>query len=112
MTTAPEFIASEAGTLLSLLGFAPMERVVSAVMQLCADEKLHGRAAGIFPLSNEDLGDDLEGAYSGMVLQKPDLPTIKPNKPSPSAWLEACFRVMRLGLLGLTSFFSVAWIEA
>jgi 5'-hydroxyaverantin dehydrogenase len=70
MTQASEFLASEAGLLLNVMGFAPMERVLSAVLQFCADERLHGRAAGIFPLANEDLGDDLEGAYSGKVLQK------------------------------------------
>lgn len=70
MTKAPEFLASEAGMLLNIMGFAPMDRVLSAVLQFCADQRLHGRAAGIFPLANEDLGDDLEGAYSGMVLQK------------------------------------------
>lgn len=70
MTKAKEFVTSEAGMLLNVMGFAPMGRVVSAVLQFAADERLHGRAAGIFPLANEDLGDDLEGAYSGMVLQK------------------------------------------
>jgi 5'-hydroxyaverantin dehydrogenase len=70
MTQASEFLNSEAGMLLNVVGFAPMERVLSAVLQLCADERLHGRAAGIFPASNEDLGDDLEGAYAGIVLQK------------------------------------------
>jgi 5'-hydroxyaverantin dehydrogenase len=70
MTKAPQFLNSEAGMLMNVMGFAPMDRVMSAVLQFCADERLHGRAAGIFPTSNEDLGDDLEGAYSGMVLQK------------------------------------------
>lgn len=70
MTTTPEFLASEAGMLLNVMGYAPMDRVVSAVLQFCANEKLHGRAAGVFPVSNEDLGDDLEGSYSGQVLQK------------------------------------------
>jgi 5'-hydroxyaverantin dehydrogenase len=70
MTASEDFKASEAGILLGAMGFAPMDRVVAAVLQFAADERLHGRAAGIFPLANEDLGDDLEGAYSGMVLQK------------------------------------------
>ncbi|KAF2030736.1 NAD(P)-binding protein [Setomelanomma holmii] len=70
MTTTEEFKGSEAGVLLDAMGFAPMDRVVAAVLQFAADERLHGRAAGIFPVANEDLGDDLEGAYSGMVMQK------------------------------------------
>ncbi|KAH8702889.1 hypothetical protein GQ44DRAFT_743827 [Phaeosphaeriaceae sp. PMI808] len=70
MTTAPDFVASETSMLLNFTGFAPMERVQSAVMQFCANENLHGRAAGIFPMANEDLGDDLEGSYSGVVLEK------------------------------------------
>ena len=70
MTKTEEFLASEAGLLLNIMGFAPMDRVISAVLKFAADERLHGRAAGIFPLANEDLGDDLEGAYSGKVLQK------------------------------------------
>lgn len=70
MTQRPEFLQSEAGVLLSIIGFAPMERVVDAVLRFSAEKSLHGRAAGIFPLANEDLGDDLEGAYSGQVLHK------------------------------------------
>lgn len=70
MTRDPVFLQSEAGVLLQIMGFAPMERVVDAAMRFCADDRLHGRAAGIFPVANEDLGDDLEGAYSGAVLQK------------------------------------------
>jgi len=70
MTKTEEFLSSEAGLLLSVMGFAPMDRVITAVLQFAADERLHGRAAGIFPLANEDLGDDLEGAYGGMVVQK------------------------------------------
>lgn len=70
MTQHPEFLQSEAGLLLSIMGFAPMDRVVDAVLRFSADESLHGRAAGIFPLANEDLRDDLEGSYSGQVLQK------------------------------------------
>lgn len=70
MTMSEDFKNSEAGILLGAMGFAPMDRVVAAVLQFAADERLHGRAAGIFPIANEDLGDDLEGAYSGFVLQK------------------------------------------
>jgi 5'-hydroxyaverantin dehydrogenase len=70
MTKASEFLNSEAGRLLNIVGFAPMDRVLSAVLQFCADEGLHGRATGIFPALNEDLGDDHEGAYAGIVLQK------------------------------------------
>ena len=40
------------------------------MLRFCADEKLHGRAAGEFPRANEDLGDDFEGAFSGLVLQE------------------------------------------
>ncbi|KAH7335102.1 hypothetical protein BKA66DRAFT_577497 [Pyrenochaeta sp. MPI-SDFR-AT-0127] len=68
MTTIPEFLSSEAGMLMSVMGYAPMEWVVSAVLQFCGNERLHGRAAGVFPTSNEDLGGDLEGSYSGKVL--------------------------------------------
>jgi 5'-hydroxyaverantin dehydrogenase len=67
---SPAFFESDAAMIVKVVGFAPMERVMSAVLQFCADERLHGRAAGIFPFANEDLGDDLEGAYSGKVLQK------------------------------------------
>lgn len=70
MTRDPEFLASEAGVLLNVMGFAPMDRVVDAVLRFSADGNLYGRAAGIFPASNEDLGDDLEGLFSGNVLQK------------------------------------------
>ncbi|KAH7340043.1 hypothetical protein BKA66DRAFT_45611 [Pyrenochaeta sp. MPI-SDFR-AT-0127] len=70
MTQQPGFLQSEAGVLLNIMGFAPMERVVDAVVRFSTDENLHGRAAGIFPLANEDLGDDLDGSYSGQVLQK------------------------------------------
>jgi 5'-hydroxyaverantin dehydrogenase len=70
MTKASEFLNSEAGMLLNVVGFAPMDRVLSAVLQFCTDGRLHGRAAGIFPATNEDLGDDFEGAYAGIVLQK------------------------------------------
>ncbi|KAH5401526.1 hypothetical protein HBI32_171860 [Parastagonospora nodorum] len=70
MTQNTAFRASEAGQLLGIIGFAPMDRVVAAVLQFAANERLHGRAAGVFPTANEDLGDDLEGMYGGMVLQK------------------------------------------
>jgi 5'-hydroxyaverantin dehydrogenase len=52
------------------MGFAPMERVTAAVLQSAANEKLLGRAAGILPLGNEDLGDDFEGAFAGICLCK------------------------------------------
>jgi 5'-hydroxyaverantin dehydrogenase len=70
MTGTPEFRNGEAAAMLHYTGFAPMERVVDAVVRFSADERLQGRAAGIFPLANEDLGDDLEGAFAGVVLQK------------------------------------------
>ncbi|KAH4180085.1 hypothetical protein HBI95_158730 [Parastagonospora nodorum] len=70
MTQNTAFRTSEAGQLLDIIGFAPMDRVVAAVLQFAANEQLHGRAAGVFPTENEDLGDDLEGIYGGMVLQK------------------------------------------
>jgi 5'-hydroxyaverantin dehydrogenase len=70
MTLDATFRSSEAGMLLDIIGFAPMDRVVAAVLQFAADQQLHGRAAGVFPMANEDLGDDLEGMFSGMVLQK------------------------------------------
>jgi 5'-hydroxyaverantin dehydrogenase len=70
MTRAPEFVNSEAATLSKYTGFAPMERVLDAVLRFCSDERLHGRAAGIFPLANEDLGDDLEGSFGGTVVHK------------------------------------------
>lgn len=70
MTRDPAFVQSEANALLSIIGFAPMERVVDAVLRFSSQASVHGRAAGIFPLANEDLGDDLEGAYSGKVLGK------------------------------------------
>ena len=70
MTQQPDFIQSEAGFLLQVMGFAPMKRVVDAALRFCIDDGVHGRAIGIFPNINEDLGDDLEGAYSGEVLKK------------------------------------------
>ncbi|KAF2821388.1 NAD(P)-binding protein [Ophiobolus disseminans] len=70
MTKTEEFLSSEAGFLIKVMGFAPMDRLVAAVLQFAANDKLHGRAAGIFPLGNEDLSDDLEGAYAGLVVQK------------------------------------------
>lgn len=69
MTRRPEFLRSEAGALLQMMGFAPMESVVKVVMRFTADERLGGRAAGVFPLGIEDLGDDLEGGYAGKALQ-------------------------------------------
>ncbi|KAF1847651.1 NAD(P)-binding protein [Cucurbitaria berberidis CBS 394.84] len=70
MTRKPEFVQSEAGFLLQVMGCAPMERVVDAVVRFSAEESLHGRVAGIFPHVNEDLGDDIVGGYGGIVLQK------------------------------------------
>jgi 5'-hydroxyaverantin dehydrogenase len=70
MTRQEGFLTSEAGVLLNVMGFAPMERVTAAVLQFAANEKLLGRAAGIFPLGNEDLGDDFEGSFAGDVLRK------------------------------------------
>lgn len=70
MTTAPEFVESEAGGMAQLMGFVPMENVTAAILRFAADQRLHGRAAGLFPKASEDLGDDIEGSYSGLVLQK------------------------------------------
>jgi 5'-hydroxyaverantin dehydrogenase len=70
MVKALPALKGDLGFLIDVMGYAPMDRVISAVIQFCAKEQLHGRAAGIFPMANEDLGDDLEGAYSGIVLQK------------------------------------------
>lgn len=70
MTKDETFRSSEAGMLLQIIGFAPIERVVAAVLQFAANQQLHGRAAGVFPVANEDLGDDLEGMFGGQVLQK------------------------------------------
>jgi 5'-hydroxyaverantin dehydrogenase len=70
MVRAIPALKGDLGFLLDVMGYAPMDRVMSAVLHFCANQELHGRAAGIFPMGNEDLGDDLEGAYSGMVLQK------------------------------------------
>lgn len=70
MTQQEGFQASEAGLLLNVMGFAPMERVTDAVLRFAADQKLLGRAAGIFPSANEDLGDDFTGAFGGDVLRK------------------------------------------
>jgi 5'-hydroxyaverantin dehydrogenase len=63
-------LKGDLGFLIDVMGYAPMDRVISAVLHFCANDNLHGRAAGIFPMGNEDLGDDLEGAYAGNVLQK------------------------------------------
>lgn len=68
MTQTTEFLQSEAGLLLNVMGYAPMDRVVDAVLRFSADGKLHGRAAGVFPVANEDLGDDLDGSFGGNVL--------------------------------------------
>ncbi|KAF2845548.1 NAD(P)-binding protein [Plenodomus tracheiphilus IPT5] len=70
MTQTPEFLQSEASLLLNVMGYVPMERVVDPVLRFCVDDKLHGRAAGIFPACDEDIGDDLEGGYGGKVLSK------------------------------------------
>jgi 5'-hydroxyaverantin dehydrogenase len=70
MVRALPALKGDLGFLIDVMGYAPMDRVISAVLHFCANDNLHGRAAGIFPLGNEDLGDDLEGAYAGIVLQK------------------------------------------
>ncbi|CAO2651361.1 Nn.00g039310.m01.CDS01 [Neocucurbitaria sp. VM-36] len=68
MTRNPDFLQSEAGGVLQIMGFVPMNGVVDTILRFAADERLNGRAAGIFPLASEDLGDDLEGGYAGKVL--------------------------------------------
>jgi 5'-hydroxyaverantin dehydrogenase len=70
MTKDETFRSSEAGLLMKIIGFAPIERVVAAVLQFAANQQLHGRAAGVFPMANEDLGYDLEGMFGGRVTQK------------------------------------------
>ncbi|KAH7408762.1 hypothetical protein DE146DRAFT_388087 [Phaeosphaeria sp. MPI-PUGE-AT-0046c] len=70
MTRRTEFVESEAGGMAKIMGFVPMENVTTAIMQFAADQRLHGRAAGLFPNASEDLGDDIEGAFGGPVLQK------------------------------------------
>jgi 5'-hydroxyaverantin dehydrogenase len=70
MTADETFRSSEAGLLMQIIGFAPIERVVAAVLQFAANDQLHGRAAGVFPMANEDLEDDLEGMFGGRVVQK------------------------------------------
>lgn len=70
MTETETFLSTEAGLLIKVMGFAPMDRLLSAVLQFAADDRLHGRVAGVFPTANEDLCDDLEGAYAGVVVKK------------------------------------------
>lgn len=74
MTRMSEFVDSEAGGMAKMMGFVPMENVTAAVLQFAADERLHGRAAGLFPNGSEDLGDDLEGGFGGPVVQKHFVP--------------------------------------
>jgi 5'-hydroxyaverantin dehydrogenase len=69
ITKQPDFLENN-GPILEIIGFASMDRVVDAVCRFVVDQALHGRAIGIFPRGDEDLGDDLEGAYGGTVLGK------------------------------------------
>ncbi|KAF1828314.1 NAD(P)-binding protein, partial [Decorospora gaudefroyi] len=68
-TQQPGFVHDN-GAVLDIVGFASVDRVVDAVMRFGGDQALHGRAAGIFPRGDEDVGDDLEGAYGGLVVAK------------------------------------------
>jgi 5'-hydroxyaverantin dehydrogenase len=47
-----------------------MDRFVDAMCRFATDQALCGRAVGIFPRGDEDLGDDLEGGYGGTILGK------------------------------------------
>lgn len=69
-TAMNDTLHEDTAALVKIVGFAPLERVTDAVMRFSADERLHGRAAGIFAMASEDLGDDLEGAFAGLVVQK------------------------------------------
>jgi 5'-hydroxyaverantin dehydrogenase len=69
ITKQPDFLV-ENRAVLEIIGFASMDRVVNAVVRFGVDQTLFGRAVGIFPRGDEDLGDDLEGAYGGTVLGK------------------------------------------
>jgi 5'-hydroxyaverantin dehydrogenase len=69
ITKQPDFLEDN-GAILNIVGYASMDRVVDAIMRFSSDQALYGRAVGIFPKGNEDLGDDLEGRYGGAVLGK------------------------------------------
>jgi 5'-hydroxyaverantin dehydrogenase len=69
ITKQADFIADN-GAVLNMVGYAPMERVVDAMLRFAVQQELNGRAVGIFPRGNEDIGDDLEGGFGGLVLQK------------------------------------------
>ncbi|KAJ4334530.1 hypothetical protein N0V95_009141 [Ascochyta clinopodiicola] len=69
MTAHEDFVASEAGEMMKVMGPAQLAGVVQAVTHFSADEKAHGRAAGIFPQGVHDLGDDLEGGFAGPKTQ-------------------------------------------
>jgi 5'-hydroxyaverantin dehydrogenase len=51
-------------------GFAPMEKVVDAIVRMGADEAIMGRAAIVMPEGSVDLDDDIWGAYGGPVMQE------------------------------------------
>jgi 5'-hydroxyaverantin dehydrogenase len=51
-------------------GFAPMEKVVDAIVRMGADEEIMGRAAIVMPEGSVDLEDDIWGAYGGPVMQR------------------------------------------
>ncbi|KAJ4983640.1 5'-hydroxyaverantin dehydrogenase [Stagonosporopsis vannaccii] len=70
MTAQDDFVASEAGAMMKLMGSAQLDGVVQAVTHFSADETAHGRAAGIFPHGVHDLGDDLEGGFAGQKTQQ------------------------------------------
>jgi 5'-hydroxyaverantin dehydrogenase len=54
----------------SMLGFAPLEKVVEVVVRLSADDSLGTRSVMIMPTRNIDLGDDIHGGYGGAVVQE------------------------------------------
>jgi 5'-hydroxyaverantin dehydrogenase len=57
-------------TVLDIVGFASMDRVVDSVMRLVSVQELCGRSVGIFPKGSEDILDDLEGGYGGAIVSK------------------------------------------
>lgn len=54
----------------AMLGCAPMENVVDAVVRCAADETVAMRSVMVMPHGNFDLGDDIHGGYGGVVVQE------------------------------------------
>ncbi|KAF2015414.1 NAD(P)-binding protein [Aaosphaeria arxii CBS 175.79] len=53
-----------------MLGFAPLENVVDAVLRFSANQELEGRSAVLSPQGSFDTEDDVYGSYGGVVMQK------------------------------------------